>query len=75
MNLPNLVRRTIVPNLTRCEACNLPEHSHEGQDHPFKLDESISAVPGLESLQSRREADHRHNIAPRRHLYHAQLVR
>jgi len=23
MNLPNLVRRTIIPNLTRCQVCRL----------------------------------------------------
>jgi integrase len=41
MNLPNLVRRTIVPNLTRCSVCRMPKHLHEECDHPFQLDESI----------------------------------
>jgi hypothetical protein len=28
MNLPNLVKRTIVPNLTRCSVCRFPKHQH-----------------------------------------------
>jgi len=46
MNLPNLVRRTIVPNLTRCEVCHFPKHHHEEQGHAFKLDESIPKWKG-----------------------------
>jgi integrase len=48
MNLPNLVRRTIVPLLTRCAVCHNPKHFHEEQDknHEFKLDESIPKWKG-----------------------------
>jgi hypothetical protein len=31
MNLPNLVRRVIIPLLTRCSLCHLPEHLHADQ--------------------------------------------
>lgn len=48
MNLPNLVRRTIIPNLTRCAVCHFPKHRHQEQDkdHTFKLDESIPKWKG-----------------------------
>jgi len=48
MNLPNLVRRTIVPNLTPCEVCHFPKHHHAEQDkdHAFKLDETVPAWKG-----------------------------
>jgi integrase len=46
MNLPNLVRRVIIPLLTRCSVCHNPEHLHEGLDHPFKLDETIPKWKG-----------------------------
>ena len=48
MNLPNLVRRTIIPNLTRCGVCHFPKHRHAEQDknHAFKLDESIPKWKG-----------------------------
>lgn len=48
MNLPNLVRRTIIPNLTRCSVCHAPEHLHKEQnkDHAFELDESIPKWKG-----------------------------
>ena len=48
MNLPNLVRRNIIPNLTRCTVCQLQKHNHAGQDkdHKFKLDESIPKWQG-----------------------------
>jgi integrase len=45
MNLPNLVRRTIIPNLTRCSICSFPKHQHK-QDHAFKLDETIPKWKG-----------------------------
>jgi integrase len=43
MNLPNLVRRSIGPNLTRCEVCHFPKqhHAEQDRDHTFKLDETI----------------------------------
>jgi integrase len=40
INLPNLVRRTIIPNLTRCEVCHAPKYQHEAISHKFKLDEA-----------------------------------
>ena len=48
MNLPNLVRRVIVPLLTRCSVCHNPKHLHEVQDkdHAFELDESIPKWKG-----------------------------
>jgi len=48
MNLPNLVRRTIIPNLTRCSVCHVQEHLHGKPefDHAFKLDESIPKWKG-----------------------------
>jgi integrase len=53
MNLPNLVRRTIIPNLTRCEMCHFPKHHHAEQDkdHAFKLDESIPKWKGWHSFR------------------------
>ena len=44
MNLPNLVRRVIIPMLTRC-VCHVPKHLHES-DHKFELDESIPKWKG-----------------------------
>jgi hypothetical protein len=48
MNLPNLVRRTVIPNLTRCSICRFPKHHHKelDKDHAFKLDESIPKWKG-----------------------------
>jgi integrase len=46
MNLPNLVRRVIVPLLTRCSICHTPKHLHEKIEHPFELDESIPKWKG-----------------------------
>jgi integrase len=40
MNLPNLVRRTIIPLLTRCAVCGHYRHEHP-DDHEFQLDETI----------------------------------
>ena len=41
LNLDNLVRREIVPALTRCAVCGKPESQHAKADHEFKLDTSI----------------------------------
>ena len=46
VNLPNLVRRVIVPLLTRCSVCHTPKHLHEKIEHPFELDESIPKWKG-----------------------------
>jgi integrase len=45
MNLPNLVRRVIVPLLTRCSVCYTPKHLH-AEDHAFQLDETIPKWKG-----------------------------
>ncbi len=50
MHLPNLVRRTIIPNLTRC-ICGTPQHLHDECDHPFKLDESIPKWKGWHTFR------------------------
>jgi integrase len=49
LNLPNLVRRTIIPLLTRCKHCRCTERSHAEQDtdHKFELDESIPKWKGF----------------------------
>jgi integrase len=39
LNLMNLVRRTVVPLLTRC-VCGVPRHQHDKQDHAFELDKT-----------------------------------
>jgi integrase len=46
MNLPNLVRRTITPLLTRCKHCHNPKHVHL-DDHKFELDETIPKWKGF----------------------------
>src|SRR5262249_44963719 len=40
LNLPNLVRRTILPLLTRCSVCHATESTH-GDDHKFVLDTTV----------------------------------
>jgi integrase len=50
MNLPNLVRRTVVPNLTRCEVCHFPRHQHQ-EDHEFKRDETIPKWKGWHTFR------------------------
>jgi integrase len=46
MNLPNLVRRIIIPLLTRCSICYNPKYLHPNDDHEFKLDETIPQWKG-----------------------------
>jgi len=41
LNLDNLVRRVIVPALTRCEVCGKREDEHAKAEHEFRLDTSI----------------------------------
>ncbi len=50
LNLANLVRRTIVPLLTRCSICRAAKHLHT-QPHPFKLDESVPTWKGWHSFR------------------------
>jgi integrase len=45
MNLPNLVRRTIIPLLTRCAVCHNLKHLHP-TDHLFERDETIPKWKG-----------------------------
>jgi integrase len=45
MNLPNLVRRTIVPLLTRCSVCHNRKHDHP-TSHDFVLDETVPKWKG-----------------------------
>jgi len=51
MNLPNLVRRVIIPLLTRCFVCHSPKHLHEKLDDPFELDKSIPKWKGWHSFR------------------------
>lgn len=51
MNLPNLVRRTIIPLLTRCSICNTPKHLHDKSDHAFDLDKSITKWKGWHAFR------------------------
>ena len=51
LNLPNLVRRTIIPLLTRCK-CGVVKHLHDSSEfvqrapHSFELDETIPKWKG-----------------------------
>jgi integrase len=51
MNLPNLVRRTIIPLLIRCSVCHAPKHLHDNDNHPFELDESIPKWKGWHAFR------------------------
>jgi len=51
LNLPNLVRRTIVPLLTRCKVCGAAKHLHAKKDHAFELDESVPKWKGWRSFR------------------------
>jgi integrase len=51
LNLANLVRRTIVPLLTRCIVCGAAKHAHENKDHEFELDESVPKFKGWHSFR------------------------
>jgi len=49
LNLANLVRRTIVPMLTRCKVCGEMEEGHTG--HKFEKDESVPAWKGWHAFR------------------------
>jgi integrase len=51
LNLPNLVRRQIVPMLTRCSVCHEMQSKHADKDHDFKLDESIPKWQGWHTFR------------------------
>jgi hypothetical protein len=51
LNLDNLVRRVIVPALTRCEVCGKAESGHANAEHEFKLDTSIPSWHGWHSFR------------------------
>jgi integrase len=51
LSLDNLVRRVIVPALTRCAVCRQPESEHAKADHAFKLDTSIPAWHGWHAFR------------------------
>jgi hypothetical protein len=68
MNLPNLVRRTIIPNLTRCAVCHFPKNHHKGARQRPRLQtgridsevEGLALLPPLprvEFVESRCEAE------------------
>lgn len=50
LNLPNLVRRSIVPLLARCKVCGAAKHLHK-QPHEFVLDDSIPKWKGWHSFR------------------------
>ncbi len=51
LNLDNLVRREIVPALTRCEVCGKAESNHAKAEHEFKLDTSIPSWHGWHAFR------------------------
>lgn len=51
LNLDNLVRRVVVPALTRCTVCGLPESEHGKDGHEFNLDTSIPSWHGWHSFR------------------------
>lgn len=51
LNLDNLVRRGIVPALTRCEVCCKREDEHAKAEHKFKLDTSIPSWHGWHAFR------------------------
>jgi integrase len=51
LNLDNLVRRVIVPALTRCAVCGKREDEHAKAEHEFKLDTSIPSWHGWHAFR------------------------
>ncbi len=51
LNLDNLVRRVIVPALTRCAVCKQAESEHAKDGHAFKLDTSIPSWNGWHAFR------------------------
>jgi integrase len=51
LNLDNLVRRVIVPALTRCAVCGQTESEHAKDGHTFKLDGTIPSWHGWHAFR------------------------
>jgi integrase len=51
LNLDNLVRRVIVPALTRCAVCGKREDEHAKAEHEFKLDTSTPSWHGWHAFR------------------------
>ena len=51
LNLDNLVRRDIVPALTRCKVCAKREDEHAKAEHELKLDTSIPRWHGWHAFR------------------------
>lgn len=51
LNLDNLVRREIIPALTRCPVCGKREAGHAKAEHEFRLDTSIPSWHGWHAFR------------------------
>lgn len=51
LNLDSLVRREIVPALTRCGICATAESGHSKSEHEFKLDTSMPSWHGWHAFR------------------------
>ena len=46
LNVDNLVRRVIMPALSRCATCGKPEEEHKPEAHLFERDNSLALGHG-----------------------------
>jgi integrase len=51
LNLDNLVKRELVPALTRCVVCRASEAAHGESDHEYRLDTSIPRWHGWHAFR------------------------
>ena len=51
LNLDNLVKRELVPALTRCAVCRQAESDHAEDGHAFKLDTAIPRCHGWHAFR------------------------
>jgi integrase len=51
LNLDNLVRRVIVPALSRCSVCRQPEDEHKAEGHLFQRDTSLPEWHGWHAFR------------------------
>ena len=51
LNLDNLVRRVIVPALSRCEVCSKQEEEHKPEGHEFKRNSSLPGWHGWHAFR------------------------